>query len=164
MYKEFGSLPKNSRVWVYLADRDIQLEDKDSINKFLVPAIQNWAAHSVPLEGSFSILENRFLIIAVDVNANLPSGCSIDSSTQWIKALKDQLGIDFLYRAIVKKGAESLDFFPIFGLKKHILSGELSPETLVYDLNVDTLNALENGFLKPAQDVYPMQFNQAIPS
>jgi hypothetical protein len=158
MYLNFEELPASARVWVYLADNDLAENSKTEIASFLKFGMETWAAHGEPLIGGFAFLENRFLIIGVDQQAHLPSGCSIDASTRWIKEIQTKFGIDFLSRAIVSKIGGDMKFHSVFQIKKLIENGDITEETLVYDQQISTKAELENGFLKPAKTVFERYF------
>jgi hypothetical protein len=162
MYLNFEDLPASARVWVYLADKDLDESRKTEIASFLKTGMETWAAHGEPLVGGFTFLENRFLIIGVDQQAHLPSGCSIDASTRWIKEIQAKFGIDFLSRAIVSKIGGEMKFHSVFQIKKLIENGEIAEETLVFDQQVGTKAELENGFLKPAKVVFGRYFLEKV--
>ena len=44
------------------------------------------------------LYKNRFLILAVDESQASASGCSIDSSVKFVKAMESELGTDFFNR------------------------------------------------------------------
>ncbi len=155
MYIEFENLPSSARVWVYLAGRPLTENDKLQISDYLKLQMHTWAAHGEPLHGGFSFVENMFLIISVDQQAHMPSGCSIDASTRWIKEINDTFGIDFLSRSIV---TENQVLLPVFQVKKHIEQGIIKQETRIYDQQVGTKAELSDSFLKPASEVFSRYF------
>ncbi len=159
MYIEFENLPLDARVWVYLSDRPLTPADIVQMGDYLKPQMQTWAAHGEALRGGFTFVEKTFLIISVDQQAHMPSGCSIDASTRWIKQIKDMFGIDFLNRAIM---TENQDILPVFQVKKHIEQGLIKPETLVYDQQISTKAELIEGFLKPANEVFSRYFLEKV--
>ena len=78
MHVPFEKQPKSARVWIYQADRALKYQESRFIEKNAKAFCEQWAAHGVALKSSFKILHNRFLILAVDEQANMASGCSID--------------------------------------------------------------------------------------
>jgi hypothetical protein len=158
MFVDFEKLPENARVWVYLADKTLAESEKNDIGEFLKIGMQAWAAHGESLYGGFTFLKNRFLIICVDQQAHLPSGCSIDASTRWIKEIFQKFGIDFLTRAIVVNNEDSITTLSVFQIKKHIEDGLIHANTQVYDQQVAIKNELKSCFLKPASELFGRYF------
>lgn len=94
----FDQLPESSKVWVYQSDRDLTANECDALSNDLKLFIQDWAAHGSKLYGDFSIINNRFVILAVDETMTGVSGCSIDTSVRKMKELGSNLKIDFFNR------------------------------------------------------------------
>jgi hypothetical protein len=98
MYIPFDQLPVYSRVWIYQADRAFSENDQKVISNTLKEFCTQWAAHGNPLETSFIILYNQFVVLSVNENTAGASGCSIDGSVRVLKELSQQLNIDFFNR------------------------------------------------------------------
>ena len=98
MYVSFNELPQSARVWVYQANRTLTASEKEAISNYLTKATNQWAAHGAPLKSSFTITEDRFVIIAADEAFNAASGCSIDKSTHFIQSLEREYGVDMFDR------------------------------------------------------------------
>ena len=101
MIVNFKSLEKNSRVWVFqsldfIDDRLVE-EIKEKISSFL----SKWKSHQKDFKSSFEIRYNTFIIIAAD-EANLVSGCSIDSLINFIKDLENSYELQLLDKLHVK--------------------------------------------------------------
>ncbi len=116
----FESLSPESKVWIYTADRFFTEADKEEVAGAMKQFLPQWAAHGNSLFGDYSILYDRFLILAVDESQAGASGCSIDASVRFIKDLGAHLNIDFFNRLnmIIEKEGE-LDTVHISDLKEH---------------------------------------------
>ncbi len=159
MYINFSEIADSSRIWVYQADRTLNNTDIQTIKTFLIPKLEGWAAHQQPLLASFTVLENRFVVVAVDENESLPSGCSIDKSTHWLRELGTILHIDFFDRsmAFLDKN-ETLQTVQITEVKQVILEGKVSPNTLIYNNLVKIKIDLKNNFKIKAADAWLKRF------
>lgn len=98
-YKEqFQGFNETSRVWVYASNRALAPTEsafvQDEINNF----VQQWATHGKELSAKGAVLFDRFIVLAVDEEKNGASGCSIDSSVHFVKALGKELDINFFDR------------------------------------------------------------------
>src|SRR6188768_266542 len=98
MFVPFQSLPDHARIWIYQSERKITSEEKTIISDTLEAFTQQWAVHGQPMDASFAVLHDQFIILAANDQA---SGCSIDSSVRTIKNLGDQLGVDFFNRNLI---------------------------------------------------------------
>lgn len=97
----FDNFSKNSRIWVYPSNRCLNTDDQKVIRKHLDEFIGNWNAHGSPIKGGYEIYQNHFIVLAADEDQSTVSGCSIDSSVKCIKAIGNELNIDFFNRLII---------------------------------------------------------------
>lgn len=148
MFVPFQSLPNHSRIWVYQSERKISVEEKTIISEVLKAFTEQWTVHGQPMDASFAILHDRFIILAANDQA---SGCSIDSSVRTIKNLGDQLRIDFFNRNLIafQNGTEITTVL-LQDLKKKFEDGIWNQDSLVFNNLVSTKNELEKLWLIPA--------------
>ena len=98
-YKEiFQDFNLSSRVWVYASNRALNSTEsafvQDEINEF----VKQWATHGKELVAKGTVLFDRFILLAVDEQKVGASGCSIDSSVHFVKALGKELDVNFFDR------------------------------------------------------------------
>lgn len=105
-----NNMPPDARVWVYQSNRALSDAEVTAIQHEGENFIAGWSAHGAALKASFEIRHNRFVIIAVDEKQALASGCSIDKSVHFIKALEQKFNLNFFDRMQVayRKGNEIL--------------------------------------------------------
>lgn len=101
MFIPFEALPDHSRIWIYQADRKLISHELNIISETLLSFTESWSVHGTPMQASFDIRFDQFIILAVDEISTGVSGCSIDGSVRVIKDLGQQLGIDFFDRTRV---------------------------------------------------------------
>ena len=70
MLVDFNTLPEESRVWIYQANRSFSDEEISEIEDRLNIFIENWTAHGSDLQSGFTIKYKRFIIIALNQNLN----------------------------------------------------------------------------------------------
>lgn len=94
----FPEMPGESRVWTYLCNRPLNEEEanlvEDQIKKFTL----SWKAHQKSLAAKGILVYNQYIVLAVDESIEQISGCSIDSSVHFIKAIEKHLEVDFFNR------------------------------------------------------------------
>ena len=151
MHVPFETQPKSARVWIYQADRALKDQECRFIEKNAKAFCEQWAAHGVALKSSFKILHNRFLILAVDEQANMASGCSIDSSVNFIRSIEKQMDMDFLDRTKVAFVVNNEVFAePFANLKTKVQNGEITKATMTFNNLVANVGEFEENWLVEA--------------
>ena len=96
MRVDFKNMPNNSRIWIYQSDRDLNESEISIIDDKTTTFLDSWQAHGKDLECSYSIINKRFIVIAVNENINPIGGCSIDYSLQLINNISDSIQTNLL--------------------------------------------------------------------
>ena len=106
--------------------------------------VHEWAAHGVGLKAESLVYKNRFLILAVDESQANASGCSIDSSVKFVKAMGSELSIDFFNRMnlVVSNSKDELESVHVSDLKNFLNDS-------VYNPMITTLEQLRGEWLVP---------------
>ncbi|MBC9812607.1 hypothetical protein H9Y05_09005 [Crocinitomicaceae bacterium CZZ-1] len=110
----FEHLPDSSKIWIYQNQGAIPQEVQKAIQAKLDVFVRQWAAHKVQLYGASAILEDYFIVLAVDENMTAASGCSIDSSVHFIKELEKEFNLrlfDRLHVLIEENGEKKIVHF-----------------------------------------------------
>lgn len=155
MYVPFDELSQQARVWVYQSDRRLTEAEVLFIKEAAPAFLNEWATHGNPLRASFQLIENQFLVLAVEESAQAASGCSIDSSVSFIKALEKELQLSFMDRAKVAFAMENqviLEALP--QIRNSIAAGKITAETQTYNTLVNNKQELEEKWLLPAKETW----------
>ena len=147
MIVNFKTMPDDSRIWIYQSNRDFNESEIGIINDKTTSFLDNWQAHGKDLECSYSIIDKRFIIIAVNESFNPIGGCSIDFSLQLIKDISNTIGIDLLNRLVVNLKIDNrLESLSLGDLKNKIKDGDFSPETIIFNTAINSKSELLNNF------------------
>lgn len=148
------SLAPQSRVWIYAAERPLKANERELALAKSQQFVQQWTAHNQQLKAVALLLEDRFLVLAVDESEATASGCSIDKSAHFVQALGQDLGLDFFNRM-------RFSYRDANGLV-HTLSrqefqdlyqkGAIDMHTIVFDPLVKSWAELQHRFEKPLAD------------
>lgn len=152
MYLPFDILPEHSRIWIYQASRPLNSSEVTIISDELTAFTNGWSAHGIPLQSSFDIRFNQFVILAADENVQEASGCSIDDSVRKVKQLEQKINVDLFDRKCIAflKDRDVITV-PMNNLKEEYNRGVWDGGTLVFN-NVITRKAeLKTGWLVPAE-------------
>ena len=148
MYLPFTELPGHSRVWIYPANRPLTASEKVNASELLKAFCEQWSAHKHPLNASFRIDYDRFLVVAVDEKSAAASGCSIDSSVHTIQQIGNELKLDLFDRTripFLKEG--SILEFSLKDLKTAFQSGSIGPRDQTFNLLASTKEEWESNGL-----------------
>ena len=110
----FPNLPDSSRVWVYQSQTKIAADIQEAIKAKLNVFVQGWAAHGNELFGAAEIVDDYFIILAVDESKVPASGCSIDTSVHFIRQIGQDFQLDFFNRLnilIIENGSPKIIHF-----------------------------------------------------
>jgi hypothetical protein len=153
MLADFNTLPKESRIWIYASENSLTEDQQSHILTYIAEHLKGWNAHKVPLTAGVTILENHFIVIALDEGKNGASGCSIDTLQKTIQALEKDLSIALMNRLnVFCKIGEVIKVIPSFKL-----GGIANKDTLFYDLTIQRKEELSN-YLKPIKLGWPKSY------
>jgi hypothetical protein len=139
MYIPFDKIDFDSRIWIYQTDRLLTSDEAGTLNELLKSVVDGWETHGKPLTASAKIFHHRFVVIAVDESKQLPSGCSIDKSVNWLKEIGIEMNIDFFDRSIAwLDDAEVVHTIPLPQVKQAIKERIIKGNTIVFDNLVQT--------------------------
>lgn len=159
MYVPFENLPDESRIWIYQSNRKLSDSEILEIDTLVRAFVENWAAHGTSLQASYQIRYNRFIILAVDQNFHAATGCSIDSSVQFIQDLEKKYEIDLLDKMNVTfKLGEHIAHKPLAEFKKMAKEKAVSGNTIVFNNLVNTVGEWNEYWEVPANESWHSRF------
>jgi len=140
-----------SRVWIYQADRFLTENEVSEISDLAQQFIASWTAHGSTLTGKARLIDNLFLILEVDEEVAGVTGCSIDKSVHFIKALGEKFGIDFFDRMCVSyiDAEDKLRLASRDEFQTLVNSNTVNEDTLVYNNLIQTSEELSTNWKIP---------------
>ncbi|GAB5525037.1 MAG: hypothetical protein Roseis2KO_29090 [Roseivirga sp.] len=162
MLTSFEGMRDNSRIWIYQSDRPISEEEKAGILTDSEAFLRQWAAHGSDLKASGTILYNHFLIICTDESFNLASGCSIDSSVQFVQGIGKKYGIDFFQRTnLAFWQNETIKMVKLSDLKDLVARGEIGADSLFFENTIQAKGQLETQWRVRASETWLKRYFKA---
>jgi len=147
MIVDFQNMPDDSRIWTYQSDRDLLELEIAIINDKASSFLNTWQAHGKDLECSYSIINKRFIVIAVNENVNPIGGCSIDYSLQLINDISESINLNLLNRLVVNYIKDNkISSVSLNDLKKKIKDGTFSSETIIFNTAISKKAELLDNF------------------
>ena len=143
MFDQFSDI---SKVWLYKADRQLNENDAQVIAEILNDFVPKWATHGTQMYGDWKIVENWFVVLAVDESKVAASGCSIDSSVKVMKEIGQKLNIDFFNRlkVLISENGETKEI--------HFSELENHPVAKLFNPLVTDLKTLRENWLIPTTE------------
>ncbi len=141
----FQNFPTDAKVWIYAVPQAISQASIEEIKNKLNGFLLSWNAHGAALIADYAIVENHFIILAVNETQAKASGCSIDSSVKIMRDISTLIKQDVLERALVYYQNESdgaIKNIHFSKLEQALSTSLLNENTLIYDNTIHTLEQL----------------------
>jgi hypothetical protein len=136
----FNELPDHSRLWVFPVSRGLTDEETSTCEVVIDDFLAQWMAHGVPLRSAGEIRDQRFVLIGVDVDAEAPSGCSIDALMNNLRSLGDDLSVTFIdHSPVWYRDGEEIRSVPRREFRALAADGSVSLDTMVFDTSITTV-------------------------
>ena len=156
--KGLVSFPHSSRIWVFQSASILSAEQQSQLLENAKQFIANWTSHEMKMDAALEIFHGRFVVLAVNEQAGMPSGCGIDKAFQFIQRQENELQIQLLDRtkiAYIDPAAASEDqaairivsFAEFESLAK---AKSVNASTIVFNNMVATLAELSTKWKVPA--------------
>jgi len=159
MLVDFNTLPEESKVWVYQANRSFTEEEIAEITDKLTIFVENWAAHGTGLKAGFEIRYKRFIILAVNQTEQAATGCSIDASVHFILDLQNQYKVDLMDKMNVSyKQGDFIAYKSLIDFKKMAKDRAVTGKTIVFNNLVTNLGELNEAWEIPASESWHNRF------
>ncbi|WP_323789415.1 ABC transporter ATPase [Psychroserpens sp.] len=159
MLVDFNTLPEESRVWIYQANRSFTDEEIVDIEDKLKIFIENWTAHGSDLQSGFTIQYKRFIVIALNQNLNIATGCSIDASVHFFQQLEKDYNVDLMDKMNVSyKQGEYVAYKTLLDFKKMAKDKAVSKNTIVFNNMVTNIAEFNENWEVPASESWHSRF------
>jgi hypothetical protein len=159
MLVDFDTLPDESRVWIYQANRSFSEDEIIELRNELAIFIENWTAHGKDLQSGYKIVYKRFIVIALNQSLNNATGCSIDASVHFIQGLEQKYNIDLMDKMNVSyKQGEFIAYKPLLDFKKMAKERAVSKKTIVFNNLVTNIAEFKENWEVPASESWHSRF------
>lgn len=148
----------DSRVWIYQANRLLNINETLEANRILEDFVSSWNTHGAQVKGFGKILFGQFVVLIADESQQFVSGCSTDSSVRIVKELENLFKVNFFDRQslafYVKNKIECVRLSHVdYALKNNILT----PDTHYFNNTVLTKKALLTKWIIPIKESWLAQ-------
>ena len=159
MLVEFNTLPQESRVWIYQANRSFSIEELEELQSKLNTFIENWTAHGSDLQAGYTIKYKRFIVLGLNQDLNQATGCSIDASVHFIQQLEKDYHVDLMDKMNVSyKQGEFVAYKSLSDFRKMAKDKAVSKKTIVFNNLVNNIAEFKENWEVPASESWHSRF------
>lgn len=159
MLVDFNTLPEESRIWIYQANRSFTNDEIEAIQEKLNVFIDHWTAHGSDLQSGYLIKYKRFIIIGINQNLNKATGCSIDASVRFIQQLETEYAVDLMDKMNVSyKQGDFIAYKTLSDFKQMAKDKAISKNTIVFNNLVTTIAEFNENWEVPASESWHNRF------
>lgn len=142
IFEDIKDYSPQSKIWVYYSEKNFS-NDKFEIQSQLNQFTLNWKSHGSPVKGNGYTIGGHILVLVADVSVCDVSGCSTDSSVQFITQLGQEFQLNFFDRQLVLLYVEN----KIVPTNLNSLN-QYSPDTLVFNPFFSDLENWKESFVQ----------------
>jgi hypothetical protein len=147
----FEELPDHGRLWVFPATRDLTDAEAAACLAAVDDFLAGWSAHGAPLRSGRELRDARFLLVGVDVDAEAPSGCSIDALVNRLRALGSELDVGLIdHTPVWYRDGDEVRTLSRGDFRKLADEERVGPGVHVFDTTLTSLRQLREGGLERA--------------
>lgn len=142
----FDTLPPDSRLYIFNAERALADVEMEILHENLVRFLQDWTAHRKELIVGYEVRMHQFILIAIDESKLPPSGCSVDALMRFLQELGTMMKVALIdspdvcfVDADVVRCVNRAEFAAL------VERGEITAETVVFNNTIGRLGELNEG-------------------
>ncbi|WP_372755170.1 ABC transporter ATPase [Mariniflexile sp.] len=159
MLVDFNTLPEESRVWIFQANRSFSEEEIAAIQSKLDVFVENWTSHGSELQAGYLIKYKRFIVLGLNQNLNKASGCSIDASVRFIQELESEYNVDLMDKMNVSyKQGDFIAYKTLSDFKQMAKDKAVSKNTIVFNNLVTSIAEFNENWEVPASESWHSRF------
>ncbi len=148
-----NSMPPQARAWVYQSNRILSDAEVNTIKNSGEAFIAQWSAHGASLKASFEVLHNLFVVIMVDEQQAMASGCSIDKAVHFVKELEQQLNLNFFDRMqVAYREGNTIKTCSLSAFEKLASQNLVNENTIVFNNMVTTKSSFDTEWEVPLKN------------
>lgn len=152
MRTNYESLPDNSKVWIYPANRKFYPQEISEIRSKIEIFLKNWTQETTSVSSKYALFYDRFIVIFTSPELILKTG-TVDRLVSFILELQQAYDLELLDKMNVcfKQGTH-VQYKELKSFKQLIKNRSVNRNTIVFDNRVATKNEFDNFWEIPASE------------
>lgn len=131
------NLIDEERIWIFCCSKELTIENQEIVLSKVSNFLKSWNNHGNQLFGKCWLELNQILIVSLNEQKMIASGCSIDKLNRLIQEVGTEIQVNLLDRLVVfyqeNGGIKSTQLSNFWALRK---ANVLSDSTLVLDTTI----------------------------
>lgn len=149
----------DSKVWIYQSNRPFTEEEKATLKEEIHAFANQWVSHNQALTAFGMLMHNQFIVLMVDETGAGASGCSIDKSVHFIKAVEQKYQVQLFDRmTFAYIEGERVKTMTKQEMSEWYQQGILTDETMVFNNLVKNRAEFEQGWVVPLGESWHKRF------
>lgn len=158
MFTAFNNLSEEARVWIYPSSRKFYPQEIEGLQEKIQDFLNTWKPQDESFVASFSLIYNRFIVIAVDESFDV-TNADIDKQVSFILQLQQDYNVELLDKMnVCFKQGEHVQYKDLKEFKKLLKNKSVSAKTVVFDNLIQTKHELENYWEVPITESWYNRF------
>jgi len=159
MIKKFKDLPDDSRLWIYQSNRKLSDIEIGIIEPKIIDFLKQWTAHGKELDAGYEIKYNRFIVLGLNQENASASGCSIDTSVNFIQSLEKEFGIDLMDKMnVTYYNGDFIAHKSLIDFKRMAKEKAVTANTIVFNNLVNSIEEFNENWEVPAGESWHSRF------
>jgi hypothetical protein len=126
--------PDRCRIWVYVSIRVFETHEQTELAERLSEFTANWSAHKLHLTACSTVFLNQLIVLGVDERVQAVSGCSIDSSVNFLKECEAYWKVVLLDGGrLARYDAGGLKVESLAQAREQVALGIINPQTWFFN-------------------------------
>ena len=141
---EFSEISEEAKLWVFPSSRKFYPQEIEGLNYAIEKFLKDWKNNQERLKVSYTLIYDRFILIAVDnteISLSLETHDALISFIQQLEATHEVLLLDKIN--VCYKQGEFVQYKDLKEFKKLIKARAVSSKTIVFDNMIGTKKDLE---------------------
>lgn len=148
-----GDFSPESRVWIYQANRPLDVNELNRLEEKLQSFREEWISHGRPVKGWTGVFFNQFIVMISDDTQDKLCGSAVDNSIHFVKEMEQEFNVSFLDRMMLAFLVEDeIKLFPVNKVHIVLEKGLINLDTLYFNNAVTTKSSLENNWIIQLKD------------
>ena len=158
MDQDSNVISEDAKVWIYPASRKFYEQEVEGLEKKIQGFLKHWSQNDSPIESSYTLKYNRFIIIFTDPNASLDKE-AIDKMVAFVLQLQKDYDLELLDKmnACFKQGPH-VQYKSLLDFKKLIKDKAVNKNTLVFDNLISSKYEFDHFWEVPACESWYKNF------
>jgi len=145
-------MPDTCRIWLYQSSCSLTEDQVNYIESEGRKFCDTWTSHQQPMSAEVKVFYGAVLMIILDESKATASGCGIDKSVGFVRAMEQYCGNDFFDRmrmVFPSEGSDGILILSVKDLPAYLDKSIITPDSMVVNAIVQNLGEFRRDGIIP---------------